>query len=75
MSVVSRVRVESPTLSHETESSQPGKFESSTTLPTRHHERQGSKFGRDGNIPGDKIGHFAYGNDIAVKYHCIMFVK
>ena len=32
MSVVSRVRVESPTLSHESESSQPRKFESSTTL-------------------------------------------
>ena len=34
MSVVSRVRVESPTLSHESESSQPRKFESSTTLIT-----------------------------------------
>ena len=38
MSVVSRVRVESPTLSHESESSQPGKFESSTTLMTVHME-------------------------------------
>ena len=35
MSVVSRVGVESPTLSHESESSQPGKFESSTTLLAR----------------------------------------